>query len=249
MEKDTDIIEFDFPDYEEPYPPFPDVKIASVDMDEAYLRNAELAKRLSSDSTEPQEKAKPVPRKKKAAKPRGRKIITAAAAYAAALIGIGAVVFIANVQKPEEIGGTNLTIRTDYEEYAEFEQRLESITTAPYSGGDGQPLYDVTIGFTIKNISDDVMILFPKMLDMYLDNGGARAPISTKGTRAGDDGVLVAINYQKDFTVTYRLSEEEISQVKYFGYGSPYRCKIDIDSKVKEEIEAFLSDKAQEGIS
>lgn len=105
MEKDTDIIEFDFPDYEEPYPPFPDVKIASVDMDEAYLRNAELAKRLSSDSTEPPEKAKPVPLKKKAAKPRGRKIITAAAAYAAALIGIGAVVFIANVQKPEEIGG------------------------------------------------------------------------------------------------------------------------------------------------
>lgn len=249
MNDETDIIEFDFPDYEEPYPPFPDVKVAPVDMDEAYLRNAELAKRLSSDVAEPAEKAKPVPRKKKAAKPRGRKIITAAAAYAAALIGIGAVVFIANVQKPEEIGGTNLTIRTDYEECAEFEQRLESIKVAPYSNGDGQLLYDVTIGFTIKNISDDVMIFFPKMLDAYLDNGGAKSPISVKGTRVGDDGVLVAINYQKDFTVTYRLDEDEITQIKYFGYGSPYRYKIDIDSKVKEEIEAFLSDEAQEGIS
>mgnify|MGYP001080375445 CR=1 FL=1 len=69
IKKDTDIIEFDFPDYEEPYPPFPDVKTAPVDMDEAYLRNAELAKRLSSDIDEPTEKAKTVPRKKKAAKP------------------------------------------------------------------------------------------------------------------------------------------------------------------------------------
>lgn len=257
MENDTDVLEFDFPDYEEPYPPFPDVKAAPVDMDEAYLRNAELAKRLSSDVAEPTEKAKPVPRKKKAAKPRGRKIITAAAAYAAALIGIGAVVFITNVRKPEEIGGMNLTINTDYEEYAEFEQRLESIKAAPYSNGDGQLLYDVTIGFTIKNISEEPVIIFPKLLNAYLDNGEARAPISVKGTRVGDDGVLVAINYQKDFTVTYRLDGSEVTQLSSFGYSVSYRAielrpnrdKIAVDDKVKEEIAAFLSGEASGGIS
>lgn len=249
MEKDTDIIEFDFPDYEEPYPPFPDVKVMPVDMDEAYRKNVELAKRLSSDDAEPAEKAKPIPQKKKAAKPRGIKKITAAAAvYAAALIGIFAAVFIANVQKPEEAGG-NLSIRTDYEECAEFEQRLESIKTAPYGIGDEPPLYDVTIGFTIKNISDDVMIFFPKLLDAYLDNGGAIAPVSTKGTRDIDGGVLVAINYQKDFTVTYRLNENEVSQISFFGYSIPYRYRIDIDGKVKEEIAAFLSDETPEDIS
>lgn len=248
MNDETDIIEFDFPDYEEPYPPFPDVKTAPVDMDEAYLRNAELAKRLSSDIAEPTEKAKPVPRKKKAAKPRGRKIIIAAAAYAAAFIGILAAVFFTNVQKPEDIGsGMNLTIRTDYEECAEFEQRLENIISFTDSGGRRQ--YEVTIGFTMKNLADDPVIFFPKLLDVYLDNDSFSSPVATEGTRDFDGGVFAVINYQKDFAVTYRLDEDEIPRIKYFGYGLPYRYKIDADSKVKEEIEAFLSDEAQEGIS
>lgn len=248
MNNETDVLEFDFPDYEEPYPPFPDIKVVSVDIDEAYRRNIELAKQLSSDSAEPMEKAKPVPRKKNAPKPRGVKAVTAAAAaYAAALIGIGAVVFIANVRKPEEIGGMNLTIRTDYEECAEFEQRLESIV--PYTDKDGWRHYDVTIGFTMKNISDDPVIFFPKLLDVYLYNDSGRLPVATEGTRDYDGGVFVVINDQKDFTVTYRLDENEVSQMSYFGYSVPYRYRIDIDSTVKEEIAAFLSDEAPEDIS
>lgn len=249
MNNNTDVLEFDFPDYEEPYPPFPDVKVASVDMDEAYRRNIELAKHLSADDAEPAEKAKPIPQKKKAAKPRGIKTITAAAAaYAAALIGIFAVVFIANVQKPEEAGG-NLTIRTDYEECAEFEQRLESIALSPYTDRDGQQQYDVTIGFTMKNISDDPVIFFPKLLDAYLYNLSSSPPVSIEGTRDFDGGVFAVINGQKDFTVTYRLNENEVSQIGFLGYSMPYRYRIDIDSKVKEEIAAFLSEETQEGIS
>lgn len=247
MNEEYDVIEMDFPDYEEPYPPFPDVKVVSVDMDEAYRRNIELAKQLSADDAEPAEKAKPIPQKKKTAKPRGIKTITAAAAaYAAALIGIFAAVFIANVQKPEEAGG-NLSIRTDYEECAEFEQRLESIV--PYSDKDGQQQYEVTFGFTMKNISDDPVIFFPKLLDVYLDNDGARAPVSMEGTRDFDDGVFAVINSQMDFTVTYILDEDGLSQISFFGYSIPYRYRIDIDGKVKEEIAAFLSDEAPEDIS
>lgn len=247
MNKEYDVIEMDFPDYEEPYPPFPDVKIVSVDMDEAYRRNIELAKQLSSDDAEPAEKAKPIPQKKKAAKPRGIKTITAAAAtYAAALIGIFAVVFIANVQKPEEAGG-DLIIRDDYEECAEFEQRLESIV--PYSDEGGQQQYEVTFGFTMKNISDDPVIFFPKLLGVYLDNDGARAPVSMEGTRDFDGGVFAVINSQMDFTVTYILDEDEVSQISFFGYSIPYRYRIDIDGKVKEEIAAFLSDETPEDIS
>ncbi|MDE6764502.1 MAG: hypothetical protein K2J73_12620 [Oscillospiraceae bacterium] len=257
MNNDTDVLEFDFPDYEEPYPPFPDVKVVSVDMDEAYRRNIELAKQFPPyiaepaekgnaafpDIAEPAEKAKPVPRKKKAAKPRGRKIITSAAAYAAVFIGILAAVFFANVQKPEEAGG-NLTIRTDYEECAEFEQRLESIALSPYTDEDGQQQYDVTIGFTMKNISDAPVIFFPKLLDAYSDNGSFSSPVSMEGTRDFDGGVFAVINYQKDFTVTYRLNRKEASQISFFGYSMPYRYKIDIDSKVKDEIAAFLADEA-----
>lgn len=248
MNNNTDVLEFDFPDYEEEYPAIPDIEVVPVDIDEAYRKNVELAKQLSDDDTEPTEKAKPIPQKTKAARPRGIKTITAAAAYAAALIGIFAVVFIANVQKPEEAGG-NLTIRTDYEECAEFEQRLESIALSPYTDRDGQRQYEMTIGFTMKNISDDPIIFFPKLLDVYLDNRSSSPPVSMEGTRDFDGGVFAVINGQKDFTVTYRLDENEVSQISFFGYSMPYRYRIDIDSKVKEEIAAFLSDETPEDIS
>lgn len=263
MNNETDVLEFDFPDYEEEYPAIPDIKVVPVDMDEAYRRNIELAKRFTPDSAEPaekakplppdgaepMEKAKPIPQKKKSPKPRVlKKVTAAAAAYAAALIGIGAVVFIANVQKPEEIEGiNNLTIRTDYEECAEFDQRLEGITL--FVGEDGQRHYDVTIGFTMKNISDDPIIFFPKLLDVYLDDDSSRgAPVAAEGTRDFDGGVFVVINDQKDFTVTYRLDGNEVSQMSYFGYSVPYRYRIDVDSEIKEEIAAFLSDEAPEDI-
>lgn len=263
MNEEYDVIDFDFPDYEEEYPAIPDIKVVPVDMDEAYRRNIELAKQfppdnaepvekakqLSPDSAEPTERAKPIPQKKKAPKPRVlKKITAAAAAYAAALIGIGAVVFIANVRKPEEIEGiNNLTIRTDYEECAEFEQRLEGITL--FVDEDGQRHYDVTFGFTMKNIADDPVIFFPKLLDVYLDDDSSRgAPVATEGIRDFDGGVFVVINDQKDFTVTYRLDGNEVSRISYFGYSVPYRYRIDIDSEIKEEIAAFLSDEAPEDI-
>ncbi|MDE5993593.1 MAG: hypothetical protein K2G87_11160, partial [Oscillospiraceae bacterium] len=232
--------------------------------DEAYRRNIELvkqfprdndepaekAKPLSSDSAEPIEKAKPIPRKEKASKPRGARVITATLGmiYAVSFIGIGAVLFIENVQMPKEIEGiNNISIRTDYEECAEFEQRLEDITF--YTDKDGQRHYHVTIGFTMKNIADDPVIFFPKLLDVYLDDDSSRAPVATEGTRDYDDGVFVVINDQKDFTVTYRLDRNEVSQINCFGYGLPYRYKIDIDNEIKEEIAAFLSDEEPEDIS
>lgn len=248
MNNDTDVLEFDFPDYEEPYPPFPDVKVALFDKEDSYQRNIELAKQFSPDSAEPTEKAKPIPRKKKAPKPRGVKKVTAAAAAYAAFLIIVAGAFIANIQKPEEIEGiNNISIRTDYEECAEFEQRLEDITF--YTDKDGQRHYHVTVGFTMKNISDDPVIFFPKLLDVYLDDDSSRSPVATEGTRDYDGGVFVVINDQKDFTITYPLDGNEVSQMSYFGYSVPYRYRIDIDSEIKEEIAAFLSDEAQEDIS
>ncbi|MDE7301845.1 MAG: hypothetical protein K2N60_00845 [Oscillospiraceae bacterium] len=248
MNNDTDVLELDFPDYEEEYPAIPDIKVVSADMDEAYRRNIELAKHFPPDNAEPAEKAKPMPRKEKASKPRGMKTITSAAAVYAAFLIIVAGAFIANIQKPEEIEGiNNISIRTDYEECAEFEQRLEGITL--FVDEDGQRHYDVTIGFTMKNISDDPVIFFPKLLDVYLDDNSSRgAPVATEGTRDFDGGVFTVINDQKDFTVTYRLDGNEVSRISYFGYSVPYRYRIDIDSEIKEEIAAFLAVEAPEDI-
>ena len=249
MNEEYDVIEFDFPDYEEEYPAIPDIKVAHVDMDEAYRRNIELAKQFPPDNAEPVEKAKPIPRKKNAPKPRGARIITATLGmiYAVSFIGIGAVLFIENVQMPKEIEGiNNLSIRTDYEECAEFEQRLENIFSNTVS--DGHRKYYVTFGFTMKNISDDPVIFFPKELSADID-GSASPPVAAEGTRDFDGGVFTVINGQKDFSVTYCLDENEISEITGFGYSLPYRYRINIDSEIKEEIAAFLSDEAQEDIS
>ncbi|MCM1104437.1 MAG: hypothetical protein NC409_10070 [Clostridium sp.] len=41
------------------------------------------------------------------------------------------------------------------------------------------------------------------------------------GTRDFDGGVFAVINGQKDFSVTYRLGENEIPEITGFGYSQP----------------------------
>lgn len=49
MNSETDVLEFDFPEYEEPYPPFPDVKIVPFDKENSYSRNRDIADKLYAD--------------------------------------------------------------------------------------------------------------------------------------------------------------------------------------------------------
>lgn len=49
MDNENDVLEFDFPDYEEPYPPFPDVKVAPFDKEDSYSRNRSIADKLYAD--------------------------------------------------------------------------------------------------------------------------------------------------------------------------------------------------------
>ena len=49
MNEEYDIIEMDFPAYEEPYPPFPDVKVALFDKDSSYSRNRSIADKIYAD--------------------------------------------------------------------------------------------------------------------------------------------------------------------------------------------------------
>ena len=49
MNSDTDVLEFDFPDYEEPYPPFPDVKVSLFDKEDSYSRNRSIADQIYAD--------------------------------------------------------------------------------------------------------------------------------------------------------------------------------------------------------
>lgn len=55
MENETDVLEFDFPDYEEPYPPFPDVKVALFDKEDSYSRNRVIADQLYADRQKEEE--------------------------------------------------------------------------------------------------------------------------------------------------------------------------------------------------
>lgn len=49
MDNENDVLEFDFPDYEEPYPPFPDVKVEMFDKDSSYSRNRSIADQIYAD--------------------------------------------------------------------------------------------------------------------------------------------------------------------------------------------------------
>lgn len=56
MDNETDVLEFDFPDYEEPYPPFPDVKVALFDKEDSYSRNRDIADKLCADRQKEEER-------------------------------------------------------------------------------------------------------------------------------------------------------------------------------------------------
>lgn len=49
MDNENDVLEFDFPDYEEPYPLFPDVKVEMFDKEDSYSRNRSIADKLYAD--------------------------------------------------------------------------------------------------------------------------------------------------------------------------------------------------------
>ena len=57
MNSETDVLELDFPDYEEPYPPFPDVKVALFDKEDSYGRNRDIADKLYADELEEEKRS------------------------------------------------------------------------------------------------------------------------------------------------------------------------------------------------
>lgn len=169
MNKEYDVIEMDFPEYEEEYPPFPDVKSDvnfAVCKDEIYARNIELAKKMPLVSRNEKDKEKAVSKKAEKAKPKKSKrskaekiIVSAAAVLAAAAVSVTAAVFAASdIQKPEKVE-SKLIINSDQLESVTLEQHFKDAEL--YYDSDGNKRYAITIGFTIKNTADAPVIFYP----------------------------------------------------------------------------------------
>ncbi len=58
----------DFPDYEEPYPPFPDVKVADFDKEDSYSRNRAIADKLYDENQKEEDRRREEVRRAERAK-------------------------------------------------------------------------------------------------------------------------------------------------------------------------------------
>lgn len=214
MNSETDVLEFDFPDYEEPYPPFPDVKVALFDKEDSYSRNRDIADRLYADE-------KQIAEKKQTARKVRREIKKRKAA--AVLAGMILSVVLATAAMPaSNLDKEELPERKTYSgpffEAAEIDVLLEK--TAPYYGK-----YIVTVNFTVKNTSDEEIGFVPHRFYMKLKNGGVIHPdiadsenFSYSGLESPWNGMHIPPGEQVSFSVKYSISEENASEIKCFAY-------------------------------
>lgn len=232
MENDTDVLEFDFPDYEEPYPPFPDVKIADFDKEESYSRNRDIADKLYADD-QIQRDRQLAARRSRVREIKARKLaILAACAVLGAALAASAFRYIDNIigsiaEQPKTVlseEGREKLLESKIKgnpffESAKVTALLEGVEED--SSGD----YVVTINFTVENTSDDEISFAPHKFTMRVQNNYIAFPkiVDKELFSYGDlenpwNGMYVPAGEQVSFSVKYFISEKNVSKIKCFAY-------------------------------
>lgn len=231
MENDTDVLEFDFPDYEEPYPPFPDVKVADFDKEESYGRNRDIADKLYADD-QIQRDRQLAARRSHVREIKARKLaILAACAVLGAALAASAFRYIDNIigsieeqqkavlseEEKEKLLESKIK-GNPFFEAAKVTALLEGVEE-DYSGN-----YVVTINFTVENTSSEKIGFVPKRFYMRLQSGSVLQPeIAETRFFYGDYdnpwyGMYVPAGEQVSFSVKYFITEKNASQIKCFAY-------------------------------
>lgn len=227
MDKETDVLEFDFPDYEEPYPPFPDVKVALFDKEYSYSRNRDIVDKLYTDGKHIAEK-KPTARKAVRLEINTRKIIAVSAGLILSAVLVTAALDLIKIpEQPTEQSVSysdkeDLPTRKMYSgpffEAAEIDVKLEK-TEPDYDD------YAVTVNFTVKNTSDEEIGFVPHRFYVKLKSGSVISPhiadgenFSYSGLESPWNGMHIAAGEQVSFSVKYCISEKNASEIKCFAY-------------------------------
>ena len=226
MNSDTDVLEFDFPDYEEPYPPFPDVKVTLFDKEDSYSRNRDIADKIYADENQVAEKKQSERKTRREIKKR-KTIAVSAGLILSVVLATAAIDFINSWEQPAAMPVSNLDIeelpeRKTYSgpffEAAEIDVHLEKI--GPYYDE-----YIVTVNFTVKNTSDEEIGFVPHRFYMKLKSGGVIPPhipdtenFSYSGLESPWNGMHIPPGEQVSFSVKYSIPEEKASEIKCFAY-------------------------------
>lgn len=226
MNSETDVLEFDFPDYEEPYPPFPDVKVALFDKEDSYGRNRDIADRLYADEKKTAEKKQSARKVRREIKKR-KTVAASAGMILSVVLAAAAIDFINSLEPPAAMPASNLdkeelperkTYSGPFFEAAEVDVQLERI-------GSFHDKYIVTVNFTVKNTSDEDIGFVPHRFYMKLKSGGVISPhipdtenFSYSGLESPWNGMHLSPGEQVSFSVEYSIPEEKASEIKCFAY-------------------------------
>ncbi|MDE5992267.1 MAG: DUF5067 domain-containing protein [Oscillospiraceae bacterium] len=238
MNSETDVLEFDFPDYEEPYPPFPDVKVALFDKENSYGRNRDIADKLYADKLEKEKlrikKLRKAVRKKRKRASRAKKhplrrilsiialfiFVEASALFISAgggerLIGL---VFDDSQTAAAKERVREETKAKKFIESAKVTAQIESVEKSYSDYGN----IAVTVKFTVENIGDKKISFQPRRFYAVWSDGWT-SPWIEKFYNYNDDfwySAHVPVGEQISFSLKYYVSEgTEIDGFSYNVYG------------------------------
>ncbi len=245
MDKKTDVISMDFPEYEEEYSPFPDVKTElpfAEGKDKVYDRNIRLAEKMELAEIgkvkavrQKAHKRRKLPSFRESEK---RQLILAATVIIA-LVVIAAAFSDSPGTDSEEFYDFEYPAKFEYVnslENTEVEQHLEKLEKIPYQFSDCRV---ITVRFTVKNNGSNTIGITPADISADFGTGELIAPETDFYKQTV---FVVKSGEQAEFSLTYTLYNvgnlnEMLAGLKGFYYGDSY---IEADSKLIEDIKKAL---------
>ncbi len=235
MKNETDVLEFDFPDYEEPYPPFPDIKVADFDKEDSYARNRDIAEKLYADNLK-KEKLRAVKlrkterkRHKQAARLKKRPLRRILSIIGLFLLVEVSALFI-SVGGGEWLVGLvfddsqtmDETKAKEFFESVKITAQIESVEKSYSDYGNTA----VTVKFTVENIGDAGISFKPCWFYAVWDDGYTNPMIADSERFSYNDkkgfwyNAHVPAGEQVSFSSKYYVSEEtKIERLAYNVYG------------------------------
>ncbi len=245
MDNQTDVISMDFPEYEEEYSPFPDVKTElpfAEGKDKVYDRNIRLAEKMELAEISKVKAVRQKAHKRKklpSFKESEKRQLALAATVIIALVIIAAAFSDGSRTDSEEYYDFELPAAYEYVdslENTEVEQHLEKLEKNSAFMGN---FWLMTVRFTVKNNGSNSIGFTPARIsaDFGIDE------IIDPETDFYKKTVFIVKNgEQAEFSLTYNLYSfgnlnEMLAGLKGFYYRDSY---IDADSELLDEIKKAL---------
>ncbi|MDE6764503.1 MAG: hypothetical protein K2J73_12625 [Oscillospiraceae bacterium] len=249
MDNETDVLEFDFPDYEEPYPPFPDVKVALFDKEDSYKRNRSIADGIYADRQKEEEQRREELRRAElekikrlnpaALQPKSKaaKIVSVIAAVLAITAMLATSFTSGGTLTPDIVDMASVTGSCQYSaENAEFTVSAEMSRYSTY-------INKLSIDLSAENFTQKELRIYPEKF--YIQNGPRNR--YHMGSCTVIDGITEYSDNEIDFAAFDRYGklrvymECKIEQADYydgvFGYDDGEDGGLNFEISLKELLE------------